>query len=132
MSIKSLQSLSNMPRPFFMSFFLFRCACHFRQLLRLIINHFKLIILLACLLFCCNFRPVKGICGFSRETVIAVTTNIESIEFRRRESAAHGFEEHPRAGTTDDVEVFFALLHRFLSLVFTLKDFKALWRKLVR
>ena len=27
-------------------------------------------------------RPVKGICGFSRETVVAVTTNIESIEFR--------------------------------------------------
>ena len=115
-----------------MSFFLFRCTCHFRQLLGLIINNFKLIILLACLLFCYNFRPVEGICGFSRETVIAVTTNIESIEFRRRESAAHGFEEHPRAGTTDDVEAFFALLHRFLGLVFTLKDFKALWRRLVR
>ena len=55
------------------------------------------------------FRPIKGICGFSRETVIAVTTNIESIEFRRRENGTHGFEEHPRAGTTDDVEYEFDL-----------------------
>ena len=82
--------------------------------------------------FSLHFRPVKGICGFSRETVIAVTTNIESIEFRRRENGTLGYEEHPRAGTTDDVEAFFALLHRFLGLNFTLKQFKALWRKLVR
>ena len=53
--------------------------------------------------------------------MIAVTTNIESIEFRRRESVAHGFEEHLRAGTTDDVEAFFALLHHFLGLVFHLE-----------
>lgn len=77
-------------------------------------------------------RPVKGICGFSRETVVAVTTNIESIEFRRRQNVEIGYEEHPRAGTTDDVEAFFALLHRYLGLIFTLKEFKALWRKLVR
>ena len=78
------------------------------------------------------FRPIKGICGFSQETVIAVTTNIESIEFRRTGNGTHGFEEHPRADTTDDVEAFFARLHRFLGLIFTLKEFKALWRKLVR
>ena len=78
------------------------------------------------------FRPIKGICGFSRETVIAVTTNIESTEFRRRQNDTYGYEEHPRAGSTDDVEAFFALLHRFLGLIFTLKEFKALWRKLVR
>ena len=75
---------------------------------------------------------MKGLCGFSRETVVAVTTNIESIEFRRRQNAELGYEEHPRAGTTDDVEAFFALLHRYLGLIFTLKEFKALWRKLVR
>ena len=61
-------------------------------------------------------RPIKGICGFSRETVIAFTTNIESIEFRRRENDSHGFAEHPRARTKDDVEAFFGLLHRFLGL----------------
>ena len=63
---------------------------------------------------------------------MAVTTNIESIEYRRRQNVELGFEEHPRAGTTDDVEAFFALLHRYLGLIFTLKEFKALWRKLVR
>ncbi|CAB4032103.1 Hypothetical predicted protein [Paramuricea clavata] len=30
-------------------------------------------------------RSIKGICGFSRETVIAVTTNIESIKYRAEE-----------------------------------------------
>lgn len=63
---------------------------------------------------------------------MAVTTNIESIEFRRRQNVDLGYEEHPQAGTTDDVEAFFALLHRYLGLIFTLKEFKALWRKLVR
>ena len=75
---------------------------------------------------------MKVICGFSRETVVAVTTNIESVEFRQRQNRDIGYEEHPRAGTTDDVEAFFALLHRYLGLIFTLKEFKALWRKLVR
>ena len=50
------------------------------------------------------FRPIKGICGFSRETVIAVTTNIESNEYRKREAERFGYPEHPRAGTSDDVE----------------------------
>ncbi|KAK3698611.1 hypothetical protein QZH41_014593, partial [Actinostola sp. cb2023] len=77
-------------------------------------------------------EPVKGICGFSRETVIAVTSNIESIEFRRRQSIDIGYEEHPRAGTSDDVEAIFAMLHRFLGNIFTLKEFKACWRKVVR
>ena len=63
---------------------------------------------------------------------MAVTTNIESIEFCRRQNLDLGYEEHPRAATTDDVEAFFALLHRYLGLIFTLKEFKALWRKLVR
>ena len=63
---------------------------------------------------------------------MAVTTNIESIEFRRRQNVELGFEEHLRAGTTDDMEAFFALLHCYLDLIVTLKKFKALWRKLVR
>ena len=60
------------------------------------------------------------------ETVVAVTTNIESTEFRSRQNLDLGYEEHPRAGTTDDVEAFFALLHCYFGLTFTLKDFKAL------
>ena len=46
-------------------------------------------------------------------TVVAVTTNIESIEFRRRQNAELGYEVHTRAGTTDDVEASFALLHHY-------------------
>lgn len=52
------------PSLFFMSFFLFRCTCHFRQLLGLIINNFKLIINF-CLLACCFVI----ILGRSREFV---------------------------------------------------------------
>ena len=77
-------------------------------------------------------RPVKDICGFSRETVIAITTNIESMEFRRRQNDDIGYEEHPRAGTTDDVEAIIAFLHRMLGIVFTLKQFKYGWKQVVR
>lgn len=80
----------------------------------------------------CIIRPVKGICGFCRETVVAVTTNIESMELRRCQSASIGYEEHPRAGTSDDVEGFIALFHRFLGMIFTVKELKALWPKIVR
>ena len=66
------------------------------------------------------------------ETLIAVTTNIESIEYCRRESERIGYPEHPRAGTSDDVEAFISLLHRFLGNVFTVKEMKLLWRKIVR
>lgn len=79
-----------------------------------------------------SYRPVKGICGFSRETVIAVTSNIESMELRRRQASEIGYPEHPRAGTSDDVEAFIGLLHRFLGNIFTLKDMKTFWRKIVR
>lgn len=49
-------------------------------------------------------RPIKRICGFSRETVIAVTTNIEGIEYRRQENERIQYKE----------------------------NLKSLWRKLVR
>jgi hypothetical protein len=75
-------------------------------------------------------RPVKDICGFSRETV--VTTNIESMEHRRCLNNKIGYEEHPRAGSTDDVEAMIGLLHRVLGNVFTLKEFKCAWRGIVR
>ena len=54
------------------------------------------------------------------------------MEFRRCETCKIGYEEHPRAGTSDDVEGFIALLHRFLGLIFTVKELRALWRKIVR
>ena len=51
---------------------------------------------------------------------------------RNRESADIGYEEHPRAGTSDDVEAIIALFHRYLGNIFTAKEFKACWRKVVR
>ena len=54
------------------------------------------------------------------------------MEFRRRRNGDIGYEEHPRAGTTDDVEVIIAFLHRMLGAVFTLKQFKAGWKQVVR
>ena len=68
----------------------------------------------------------------SRETVIAVTTNIESMELRRCQNGDIGYEEHPRAGTTDDVEAIIAFLHRILGVIFTLKQFNSGWRLVVR
>ncbi len=59
--------------------------------------------------------------------MIAVTTNIKSTEYRRRENDRIGYPEHPRAGTSDDVEAFIFLLHRFLGNIFTVKDMKSLW-----
>ncbi|CAH1242354.1 Hypp6614 [Branchiostoma lanceolatum] len=74
----------------------------------------------------------RGVLGWSRETLIAVTTNIESMELRRKGNAAIGYEEHPRAGTTDDVEGFFAGLHRHLGNTFTLKQLHERWPTEVR
>jgi hypothetical protein len=54
------------------------------------------------------------------------------VEYRRRDSLRIGYPEHPRAGTSDDVEGFIAMLHRFLGNIFTVKDLKSLWRKIVR
>ncbi|XP_070537621.1 uncharacterized protein [Ptychodera flava] len=76
-------------------------------------------------------RPLQGIKGFSRETIIAVVTNIESQEFRRRQIATSNLpQEHPRAGTTDDVECFFSLLRKKLGDSFTHKQFKCCWRSM--
>lgn len=77
-------------------------------------------------------RAFQGIRGFSRETLIAVTTNIESQEYRRCENAIIGWEEHPRASTRDDVECFFSLCHQKVGCTFTLKEFKYHWRKICR
>jgi len=54
------------------------------------------------------------------------------VEYRRRESSNLGYEEHPRAFTSDDVEAIIAFFHRYLGAIFTEKEFKACWRKVVR
>ena len=92
-------------------------------------GHFNCVI---CLFVFSFFRPVNDICGFSRKTVVAVTTNIESMEFQRCQNNEIGYEEHPRAGSTDDVEAIIAFFYRILGVVFTLKQFKSGWRNIVR
>ncbi|KAL9977347.1 hypothetical protein ACROYT_G014739 [Oculina patagonica] len=67
--------------------------------------------------FCPN---IKG----PGEVIVAVTTNIESQEFRRCYGQEKGLPpEHLRAGSTDDVEVIFAYFHERLGPLF---DEKAL------
>ena len=69
-------------------------------------------------------RPIKKIQGFTREIIVAVTTNIESQEFRRCYGEEKGLPpEHPRAGSTDDVEGIFAFFHELLGPLFDEKAF---------
>lgn len=74
-------------------------------------------------------RPVGGIHGFSRETVVEVqTTNIESLELRRLANVVIGSEEHPRAAETDedDLESYVCVCHCDLGSILTLKQFQAI------
>ena len=67
-----------------------------------------------------------------RETLVELTTNIESQEHRRRLNSEVGYPEHPRAGVTDDLETLFSMFHLYLGAVFMLKQIKEMWPKIVR
>lgn len=55
----------------------------------------------------------------TREVIVALTTNIESQEFRRHDGEDKGLPpEHPRAGSTDDVEGIFVFFHELLGPIF--------------
>ncbi|XP_035694410.1 uncharacterized protein LOC118428452 [Branchiostoma floridae] len=76
-------------------------------------------------------RPIKGIQGLTREVVVALLCNIESQEQRRHMTTTHGLPpEHPRAGTSDDVEAFIATLHGMLGPIFDHKTFRENFRKI--
>ena len=76
-------------------------------------------------------RPVKGVLGFTRETVIALTTNIESREWKWREYAFSGHsQEHPRALSTDDVECLFSIMRDLARKHFTVRLARYNWRKI--
>ncbi|XP_077995175.1 uncharacterized protein LOC144448771 [Glandiceps talaboti] len=76
-------------------------------------------------------RPIKGIRGLTREVVIGLIANIESQELRRRVSQNRNLPpEHPRAGTSDDVESFISLLHHMLGPIFDHKKLKENYRKI--
>ena len=73
---------------------------------------------------------MNGILGLTRETVIALTTNIESREWKRREYANSGHaQEHPRASSTDDVECLFSIMRDLAGKHFTVRVARYNWRK---
>lgn len=78
-------------------------------------------------LFC---RSISNILGFSKETLVALTTNIEGREWHRREVMnGNRKQEHPRASTTDDVECFFSMMRDSIGHNFTTKQVKFSIRK---
>ena len=65
-------------------------------------------------------RDISSICGFSRETLIAVTTDIESRELKRVVNMEKGLPaEHSRASKTDDIE---CMMRDFVGQHFTVKQ----------
>ena len=75
-------------------------------------------------------RPINQILGFSRETLVAVTTNIEGREWRCRQICDQRPAEHPRSGTSDDVECFFSVMRDTVGRNFTTKVVKYSFRKI--
>ena len=67
----------------------------------------------------------------TRQTLIALTTTIESREWMRRRRVIEGSPpEHPRACSTDDVECFFSVLRNTIGTHFTCKSVMVEWRKI--
>ena len=60
--------------------------------------------------YCLFVWPINRVLGFSRETLVAVITDIDGREWQRRHSSQRGgIPDHPRASTSDDVECFFSM-----------------------
>jgi len=68
---------------------------------------------------------LKGVLGFSKETLSAVITNIEGREWHRQEYYnAKQPIEHPWASSVDDVEYFFSTTRDALGRNFLTKEVK--------
>ena len=66
----------------------------------------------------------------TRETLVALTTNVKSREQRRSYIVNNGLpQEHPRASMTDDMECFFSAIRDTVGKHFTYKDVQYTWRK---
>jgi len=62
--------------------------------------------------------------------VYALTSGIESIEWKRRENfRANRRVENPRSATTDDVECMFSVMRDLTGKHFTLRQARYTWRK---
>ena len=69
---------------------------------------------------CIIIRSLSGIRGMTRQTLIALTTTIESREWTHRSGAKEKLPpEHP---STDDVECFFSVLRNTIGTHFTSKS----------
>ncbi len=78
-------------------------------------------------------RIVNGqIRGLTREIVVGLLANLTSFELRRNEYRMRLLPpEHPRSGTSDDVECFFSVLHDMLGDIFDLKKFYETYPKIL-
>ena len=75
-------------------------------------------------------RSLSGVRGMTTETLIALTTTIESCEWMRRRRASDGLApEHPRASSTDDIECLFSVLRNLIGSHFTSKSVMIEWTK---
>ena len=79
-------------------------------------------------MYTCFYRPINNVLGFSKETLVAVTTNIEGREHLHRLNRM-GKPEHPRASTSDDVECLFSMMQDALGQNFTVKQVQYGFRK---
>ena len=75
-----------------------------------------------------TYRPINNVLGFSRETLLAVITNIEGREWSRRLNKL-GKAENPRASTSDDVECLFSMMRDAIGQHFTAKQVQIGFRK---
>ena len=74
-------------------------------------------------------RDIK-VLGFTRETIITLTINFESVEWKRREySNLKRPLENPRSSTTYDVECMFSIMRDLTGKHFTLREAQYTWRK---
>ena len=82
-------------------------------------------------LYFLTYRPINNVLGFSRETLVAVITNIEGREWSRRLNKL-GKAENPRASTSDDVECLFSMMRDAIGQNFTAKQVQFGFRKVAR
>ena len=82
------------------------------------------------ILFNFSCRSLNNVLGFSKETLVALITNIEGREWQRCYNSNMGrTPDHPRASSTDDVECFFSVMRDSIGRNFTTKQVKYGFRK---
>ena len=76
-----------------------------------------------------TYRSIKGILGFSKETLVGLLTNIEGTEMRRCQMLPDRAPENPRSHSTDDVECLFSVMRDTIGRNFTAKEVGVGFRK---